>query len=147
MSDTQSTDQGKLAGLPPGSPCTNCGKCCTHPDFMGSLMAMGADVQRWRRERRADILRFAQVLGPRDDPWADLWSTKRAGSAGAARLCARSGARPATYARFTKPGRRSAVTISRGRPVRFARSYDRPATTRDQDGLMEAVGEAVRWAF
>jgi len=74
-------------------------------------------------------------------------STKQAGSACAARLCARSGARPATYARFTKPGRRSAVTISRGRPVRFARSYDRPATTRDQDGLMEAVGEAVRVGF
>ena len=73
MSDKHSTDQGKCACLPPGSPCTNCGKCCTHPGFMGSLMAMGAYVQRWRRQRRADILRFAQVLGPRDDPWADLW--------------------------------------------------------------------------
>ena len=59
--------------LPPGSPCTNCGRCCTNPSYMGTLTATGADVQRWRHERRADILRFAHVLGPRNDPWADLW--------------------------------------------------------------------------
>ena len=45
--------------LPPGSPCTNCGKCCTNPDFMRSLDATGDDVKRWRREGRQDILRFA----------------------------------------------------------------------------------------
>ena len=59
--------------FPPGSPCTNCGRCCTNPNYMGTLMATGADVQRWRRGRRADILRFAYVLGPRNDPYADLW--------------------------------------------------------------------------
>ena len=70
-------------------------------------------------------------------------STKQAGSACAARLCARSGARPATYARFTKPGRRSAVTISRGRPVRFARSYDRQAN-HPRSGRLEGGGERRR---
>jgi|SRR6516164_8874653 len=59
--------------LPPGSPCTNCGKCCTNPAFMGTLQATGEDVKRWRRQRRHDILRFASVLGPPEDPWADLW--------------------------------------------------------------------------
>ena len=59
--------------LPPGSPCTNCGKCCTNPGFMGTLQASGDDVKRWRRQRRYVILRFADVLGPPDDPWADLW--------------------------------------------------------------------------
>ena len=59
--------------LPPGSPCTNCGKCCTNTSFMGTLSATGDDVKRWRREGRCDILRFAWVLGPPKDPWADLW--------------------------------------------------------------------------
>jgi Fe-S-cluster containining protein len=59
--------------LPPGSPCTNCGKCCTNPSFMGTLQATGDDVKRWRREGRDDILRFAGVIGPRSDPHADLW--------------------------------------------------------------------------
>jgi Fe-S-cluster containining protein len=59
--------------LPPGSPCTQCGKCCTHPGFMGTLQATGADVKRWRCEGRDDILRFAHVLGSPSDPWADLW--------------------------------------------------------------------------
>ena len=40
---------------------------------MGTLKATGEDVKRWRREGRQDILRFADVLGPRNDPWADLW--------------------------------------------------------------------------
>ena len=51
--------------LPPGSPCTNCGKCCTNPNFMGSLSATAEDVRRWRRERRYDILRF--------EDGGDLW--------------------------------------------------------------------------
>jgi Fe-S-cluster containining protein len=59
--------------LPPGSPCTNCGKCCTHPGYMGTLSATGDDVKRWRREGRDDILRFAYVLGPPSNPHADLW--------------------------------------------------------------------------
>lgn len=40
---------------------------------MGSLSATGADVRRWIRERRWDILKWAAVLGPEDDPFADLW--------------------------------------------------------------------------
>ena len=32
--------------LPLGSPCTNCGKCCTNPAFMGTLQATGEDVKR-----------------------------------------------------------------------------------------------------
>jgi Fe-S-cluster containining protein len=68
------TDKPKL---PPGSPCTNCGKCCTKPSFMQGLGATGDDVKRWRREKRYDILRFAWVLGPPDDPYADLWIDER----------------------------------------------------------------------
>jgi len=64
------TDKQKL---PPGSPCTQCGKCCTKTSYMESLQATGEDVLRWRREGRNDILRFAYVLGRPDDPWADLW--------------------------------------------------------------------------
>ena len=48
---------GGRVRLPPGSPCTNCGKC-------------------WRR---GDILRFAAVLGEPDDPYADLWVDRFAG--------------------------------------------------------------------
>jgi uncharacterized protein len=66
--------------LPPGSPCTNCGKCCTNPSFMGTLSATGDDVKRWRRERRHDILRFASVLGDRADPYADLWVDEETGN-------------------------------------------------------------------
>jgi Fe-S-cluster containining protein len=40
---------------------------------MQSLGATGDDVKRWRRERRDDILRFASVLGPPGNPYADLW--------------------------------------------------------------------------
>ena len=59
--------------LPPASPCTNCGKCCTNTSYMGSLTTSGEDVIRWRREGRTDILAFAAVMGPPDDPYADLW--------------------------------------------------------------------------
>lgn len=50
-----------IKALPPGSPCTNCGKCCTNPDFMANLTATREDVLRWRREYRYDILRFCDV--------------------------------------------------------------------------------------
>src|SRR5262249_34370983 len=69
------TEKARLA---PGSPCTNCSKCCTNPSFMGTLKATGEDVERWRREGRQDILRFADVVGPRNDPWADLWIDSQA---------------------------------------------------------------------
>ena len=59
--------------LPPGSPCTNCGKCCTNTSYMGNLTASGKDVKRWRREGRTDILAFVCVMGPPDNPSADLW--------------------------------------------------------------------------
>jgi len=66
--------------LPPGSPCTNCGKCCTNASYMGNLQATGEDVKRWRHEGRHDILRFAEVLGRPDDPWADLWADQVTGA-------------------------------------------------------------------
>jgi Fe-S-cluster containining protein len=59
--------------LPPGSPCTNCGKCCTNPDYMTSLFATAEDVKRWRQEKRWDILRFAVMIGGHPNPSADLW--------------------------------------------------------------------------
>jgi Fe-S-cluster containining protein len=70
--------------LPPGSPCTNCGKCCTNPAYMGTLTATEQDVRRWRREGRQDILRFVEVLGragkslPGGD-FADLWIDQETG--------------------------------------------------------------------
>jgi Fe-S-cluster containining protein len=62
--------------LPPGSPCTNCGKCCTNANYMGTLSATKEDVDRWQREGRHDILRFVFVLGlsgRNGMPYADLW--------------------------------------------------------------------------
>lgn len=53
--------------------CTRCGKCCTNESFQGSLSATGEDVLRWMDERRWDILGYAYVLGPDDNPYADLW--------------------------------------------------------------------------
>jgi Fe-S-cluster containining protein len=70
MSGTSEPDKPKL---PPGSPCTNCGRCCTNESYMGNLQATGADVRRWRRQGRYDILHFAEIMGPPQDPWADLW--------------------------------------------------------------------------
>jgi Fe-S-cluster containining protein len=69
----------KKPRLPPGSPCTGCGKCCTNARFMGSLFATGKDVKRWRREGRDDILRYAAVLGPASNPHADLWIDPKTG--------------------------------------------------------------------
>jgi Fe-S-cluster containining protein len=72
-SEYQLSEDAIIEGMPPGSPCTNCGKCCTNAAFMGTLSATGDDVKRWRRERRRDILRFAAIMGPPEDPFADLW--------------------------------------------------------------------------
>ena len=58
-------------------PCTQCGRCCTNSDFMGSLMASGDDVKRRRVEERGDILSWVRVLGGKDDPWGDLWLSPR----------------------------------------------------------------------
>ncbi len=38
------------------APRERCGKCCTNPNYMGSLQASGEDVKRWIREGREDIL-------------------------------------------------------------------------------------------
>lgn len=46
---------------------------------MGTLEATGEGVERWRREGRHDILRFAYVLGRPNDPWADLWIDAQTG--------------------------------------------------------------------
>ena len=58
-------------------PCTQCGKCCTNPDYMGSLMATGEDVKRWVREARGDILQWVAQLGPDSNPYGDLWISPR----------------------------------------------------------------------
>ena len=59
--------------------CTQCGKCCSHPEFMGGMMADGADVIRWQREGRHDILAWADILGSDNNPWADLWISPTTG--------------------------------------------------------------------
>jgi len=53
--------------------CTQCGKCCTNSNYMGSLRATGEDLLRWRREGRWDILQWCGVLGKADNPLAVLW--------------------------------------------------------------------------
>lgn len=58
-------------------PCTQCGRCCTNPSFMGTMQASPEDVKRWKREKRSDILAWAYILGPtahkRGFGFADLW--------------------------------------------------------------------------
>jgi len=71
--------------LPPGSPCTNCGKCCTNESYMLTLSATQEDVERWQAEGREDILRFVSVLGPfgyllPGPAYADLWIDERTGN-------------------------------------------------------------------
>ena len=55
--------------------CTQCGKCCTNSNFMGSLSATAEDLERWRREERWDILAWCGII----DDWADLWVSPRTG--------------------------------------------------------------------
>jgi Fe-S-cluster containining protein len=57
----------------PGSPCSQCGKCCTN--LYGTFEATGEDVRRWRKEGRKDILANVMLLGPRWDPWGDFIGT------------------------------------------------------------------------
>ena len=59
--------------------CTQCGRCCTNPKFMGSLMADDEDVLRWEAEGRYDILDWVSVLGPENDPYGDLWISPTTG--------------------------------------------------------------------
>src|SRR5215470_7590213 len=53
--------------------CSRCGKCCTTPHVPGTFTATGEDVKRWIREGRDDILECIDILGPPEDPYADLW--------------------------------------------------------------------------
>jgi hypothetical protein len=103
--------------LPPGSPCTNRGKCCTNPGFMGTLQASGDNVKGWRRQRRYDILRFAGVLGPTDDPWADQWVDDEGLEASAVRLFARSETSRAIAAQSMRRDPRCVATMTRGHPT------------------------------
>lgn len=50
--------------------CTNCGKCCTQ--LGGNIQATADDLNRWEKEKRYDILKYAYVFdfGLR---FADLW--------------------------------------------------------------------------
>jgi len=67
--------------------CTQCGRCCTNANFMGSMQASREDVARWRREKRDDILQYAYVYDYKagsigdtyDFPFADLWLSPRTG--------------------------------------------------------------------
>ena len=53
--------------------CTRCGKCCLpESGYMDTLSATTADMRRWRREKRADILAYADDFG-RTSGGADLW--------------------------------------------------------------------------
>lgn len=48
-------------------PCTQCGRCCTNPDFMERLGISDEDMDRWRREGRQDILaKVSKERGWRD---------------------------------------------------------------------------------
>ena len=47
--------------------CTQCGRCCTNESFMMRLGASDADVARWNREGRRDILAWVS----RGDVWID----------------------------------------------------------------------------
>jgi Fe-S-cluster containining protein len=50
--------------------CTRCGKCCLNEDYMGTLEASRADVGRWRRQKRHDILWYVLSISDRQH---DLW--------------------------------------------------------------------------
>lgn len=61
--------------------CTQCGRCCTNADFMGSMEATEDDVTRWVKHRRYDILRFVDLVRP-DGAFicADLWVDNQTGN-------------------------------------------------------------------
>jgi len=49
--------------------------------YMNTLDIDGADVKRWRRQGRYDILAHIEVIGrTKADPWADAWFTKAGNS-------------------------------------------------------------------
>ena len=52
-------------------PCTQCGRCCTNPGFMGSMQATADDLEMWRTAGRWDVLEWCWVID--DDVGGDLW--------------------------------------------------------------------------
>lgn len=67
-------------------PCTQCGRCCTNPQFMGGMTATEGDVRLWKREGRDDILAWVEPVGSPSIRkmlgWsgaADLWINPRTG--------------------------------------------------------------------
>lgn len=74
-------------------PCTQCGRCCIDPDFMERLGISDEDMDRWRREKRGDIL--AQVSNERG--WqAPGRCVFLHGAGGGAQSCSIYHTRPAT---------------------------------------------------
>jgi hypothetical protein len=111
---------------PPSKPCSQCGKCCANEDYMGSLDATGDDVKRWIAEKRWDTLQYVEILGPDDDPWADLWISQETGRDAARCPFVRKITGPiGTLAGSTKRAPRSAATTSRGPRVRSVRTCHR----------------------
>jgi len=55
--------------------CTQCGRCCTNADYMGHMQASAEDLARWKKQKRHDILAYAdEYFGI-----ADLWISPRTG--------------------------------------------------------------------
>ena len=69
-------------------PCTQCGRCCTNPHFMGTMEASASDIARWRKDDRQDILQYADVHDWKPGSageamgfaFADLWMSPRTGN-------------------------------------------------------------------
>ena len=53
--------------------CTQCGKCCVNPSYMGKMSADGEDLQRWEDADRYDILATAYIFDWGKTRSADLW--------------------------------------------------------------------------
>jgi Fe-S-cluster containining protein len=69
--------------------CTNCGKCCTHAPYTGTMSAHEEDLQRWENADRQDILDTAFVFnwGVEEDRTADLWMDPKTGDEVTSGIC------------------------------------------------------------
>jgi len=69
--------------------CTNCGKCCTHAPYMGTMSAHEEDLQRWEEAGRQDILDTAYIFewGEGEDRTADLWMDPKTGDEVTSGIC------------------------------------------------------------
>lgn len=54
--------------------CTQCGRCCTYPQFMMTMQASREDYDRWHNEGRFDILDWCSPIS------LDLWINPRSGN-------------------------------------------------------------------